>query len=398
MNGDKAFDSRRIVMITLVDFCNLDCVYCYEKNKKKNKMNFATAKKIIDEEMNKDEKAEMIEFDLFGGEPFLNFELIQDICKYLEENTWKKKWLLFATTNGTLLNDETKKWLRSKKGRVFLGLSLDGTPQMHNMNRSNSYSLIDTDFFLEMYPEQYAKMTISKNTIANLAEGIIYLHNLGFRVSANLAEGIEWDKKEYKNILIEQLLKLADFYLDNPKIEPCNLIDKPLQFNTFNKEGINKYCGTGTGMCSYDVSGRKYPCQFFMPLSVGEEKAENSKNIKFEENITRDKLDLKCQKCSIKNICATCLGANYMLSDNIYHKSDMYCYLMKTEYIVSCYFKYNQYLRKQIKLSQIEEIRLLATLLNFQKEYITEFEENDEVTEYLISRINNIEFSNNIKF
>lgn len=47
---------------------------------------------------------------------------------------------------------------------------------MHNVNRSNSYDDIDLDFFLEMYPEQDVKMTVSRETLPHLAEGVIELH------------------------------------------------------------------------------------------------------------------------------------------------------------------------------------------------------------------------------
>lgn len=39
-----------------------------------------------------------------------------------------------------------KEWFREHKDTFVLGLSLDGLPETHNHNRSNSYDKIDIDF------------------------------------------------------------------------------------------------------------------------------------------------------------------------------------------------------------------------------------------------------------
>ncbi len=55
-------------------------------------------------------------------------------------------YICFATTNGTLIKDEIKEWIEQNSERFWLGLSVDGTKAMHNLNRSNSYDQIDTNF------------------------------------------------------------------------------------------------------------------------------------------------------------------------------------------------------------------------------------------------------------
>ena len=82
---DYKNSSKKIktVTLTLTQSCNLACSYCYEHNKSKNVMTFQTAKAIIDREIAKSKEFENIEFDLFGGEPFLEFNLIQEIVDYI---------------------------------------------------------------------------------------------------------------------------------------------------------------------------------------------------------------------------------------------------------------------------------------------------------------------------
>ena len=73
---------RRSVTITLTEACNLDCTYCYENHKSQKRISMDTVKEIILKEMTEDNGFTEVEFDLFGGEPFLEFELIKEIEEY----------------------------------------------------------------------------------------------------------------------------------------------------------------------------------------------------------------------------------------------------------------------------------------------------------------------------
>ena len=44
---------------------------------------------------------------------------------------------------------------------------------------------------------QYVKMTISPETLKMLADGVIYLHGLGFDIDNNLAYGVNWSDEKY---------------------------------------------------------------------------------------------------------------------------------------------------------------------------------------------------------
>ena len=73
------FKSNKVktVMLTLTHRCNLSCIYCYKSDKNADVMEEITALQIIEQEMNGNSEIDFIEFDLFGGEPFLNFSLIK---------------------------------------------------------------------------------------------------------------------------------------------------------------------------------------------------------------------------------------------------------------------------------------------------------------------------------
>lgn len=355
------------VTLILTNQCNLRCTYCYEKNKNPKSMNVDDAKKILKYHLNQDKKESLI-IELFGGEPFLEFELIKTLVEFLKNGKWKRQYKVFIDSNGTLIGEIQKKWLRDNRDIVSCGISLDGTPDMHNQNRSNSFDSIDIDFFKNLYPNQTSKMTISKETVSNLAEGIIYLQERGVHLTANLAYGIDWVEQEGE-ILVRELKKLADYYLEHPQIEVCSILDFDLTFMTDvpqSQKQQMQYCGAGNYMYTYDVDGKVYPCQFFTPLSIGERANEiDEKSI--QKSYDSAVIDQKCQNCYARNLCPTCIGTNYMLTDNMFCKDETMCKLFKIQLSAVAYLKYNLWERGRLNLSKEDEYMLLKGIKLVQK-------------------------------
>lgn len=357
---------KKQITLVITEQCNLDCAYCYENRKSFKKMDFGTAKKIIDKELTDEENYEEITIDLFGGEPFLNFELIKEIDNYITSIPHKTKIFIFMTTNGTLVHGNTKQWLRERKDYVICGLSYDGTDDIQNLNRSNSSSLIDLNFFLELYPRQDLKATISVESLPYLFDSMVYLHRKGFRVSCNLAYNIDWSASDLSEMLERELLKLIDFYLDNPNIEPCSILNQDidgLALVDLDNPIRRSYCGAGVNMKAYDSNGDAYPCQFFLPLSIGIEKSNESKALHFyHDTIPEELIEEKCKKCVIQSLCPNCFGANYAATGNMYIHDDNYCKLTKIIIKARSYFKAKQWEKGQINLTPDEETLLLKSI------------------------------------
>lgn len=330
-------------------------------------MSFETAKEILDKEMSKDVKGTTY-IELFGGEPFIAFDLIKQIYDYVDANWHKKDWIMFATTNGTLVHGEIQYWLKTHK-RFICGLSLDGTKAMQDYNRSNSFDKIDLEFFKKQYPFQAVKMTVSQKTLETLAKGVEFIHKQGFDVNCNLAFGIDWSDQNNKIILERELKKLIEFYIKNPSIKPCSMLDMPIEHLGLDKDRtvMRKWCGTGTDMCAYYLDGRAYPCQFFMPISAGEDKAAPMGTIEFKKDIPVSLLDEKCQKCDFIEACPTCYGSNYISTGSIYSKDDNLCELTKIILKARSYFKAKQWLAGQIKLNPKREQALLRSIVKIQE-------------------------------
>lgn len=343
MSSRLGTEARKTIMLTLTESCNLNCSYCYEHNKSSRKMSFETAKRILDYEFSLDDGLNEIEVDLFGGEPFLAFDLIKQIHKYVYSIKSDKKRICFTTTNGTLVHGEIEEWLRKNKDTFCAGLSLDGTKRMHDMNRSNSFDDINISFFRECWPFQDAKMTISRKSLPYLAEGIIFIQNSGFTCSGSFAFGIDWKLEEDIPILERQLKVLSDYYIDNPDVPIADIINVKIENLTAPKEKNYRWCGAGKQMRAYDVDGNAFPCQSFMGLSIGE--LSTLSHDAFEGDV--DLTDPMCENCPIQQLCSTCYGMNYSRTGKVNIRDKEHCEFNKLIAQANAYIKYHRLISKK---------------------------------------------------
>lgn len=261
MGLDAVKINRKTIVLQITENCNLACTYCYQHAKKRSVINEDILKGIISKSFEEQNDFDELEFDFIGGEPLLYMPLIRRVCEWTWSAPRSKPYMFFATTNGVCLNDDDKNWFRLHKDSFWLGISLDGTKVMHDINRCGSYDKIDKDFFLHTWPDQYVKMTVSPRSIECFSEGVISLLEYGFKVTANLAYGVDWRDEKYIAILTKELRKMVDYYLSHENVEPIMLLNMPLF--KLGKTDPERYCGAGIGMVAYDVKGQVYPCQLF---------------------------------------------------------------------------------------------------------------------------------------
>ena len=342
----------RSICITTNVSCNLNCTYCYEHDKSdKSSFDVAIAKETIHKILStKTEKGTYINFH--GGEPFISFKKIKELCEWTWSQDYPEKYIFFATSNGTLIHGEIKEWLNKNKERFVVGLSLDGTREMHNINRSNSFDQIDIDFINSNWPSQTIKMTISPQTIRHLSEGVIYLHERGIKkIAANLAEMIDWSSPQYETIYKEELHKLSQYYLTHPNIEPCSLFN--IRFQTLLEGKIQKWCGVGTAMVAYDTAGNAYPCHLFFEEVCGKEKSKNSKSVDFTN--PDEYIDDSCAQCPLLAICPTCYGSNYISRGDVKVRDKSLCKLNKIRFAEVARYQYHRIVDANVDITQLSD-------------------------------------------
>lgn len=133
--------NKSIDQITLevTEQCNLRCYYCVYsgmfplKRVHSNKsMNWGIARKAIDFYIAHSQENSTPAITFYGGEPLLNFPLIEECILYAKEKV-KRKIHFGITTNGTLINDNIINF--SIKNDCRLTISLDGPREIHDRYR-----------------------------------------------------------------------------------------------------------------------------------------------------------------------------------------------------------------------------------------------------------------------
>jgi radical SAM protein with 4Fe4S-binding SPASM domain len=295
-------------------------------------MSLSVAQEALSRHLGAPTPHEDFQIDFFGGEPFLEFDLIKDITNWMWSNSWPKPYFFFATSNGTLIHGATQSWLSKHKDKFIVGLSLDGTHEMHNANRSNSFDKIDWNFFLKTWPKQPVKMTVSTQTLPNLSAGVKFIHELGFRIEGNLAWGVDWSDKRNIDLLSAQLDDLVSYYVANPSIEPGQLLSMDIDRIATNSTPVKKCCGVGEHIVAIDVDGQEYPCHLFEPLSLGDRAVRYSE---IDFSTSESFHDSRCEGCVLLPICPTCYGINYIETGKSSSRIGAICALTKVR-AVAC--------------------------------------------------------------
>lgn len=320
--------------LLVTEDCNLKCRYCFEKNKRPVTMSFEVAKAAIEKYLTREEGPLAVSIDFCGGEPLLEFNLIKNLFEYFTtKGPWKKRFRFSLGTNGTIMTEEMKKWF-NEHPCFQLSISLDGTKEVHDYNRSGSYDVLIKNLnFFRKY-DQTVKMTISAFTIPQLANCIIHIHELGMKPEANVVFEDIWGTPEERNKLLDiyakELDRLIDYYLENPELYVPKLLAHRIEALTSgNDYGLEeKYCGAGKYMCAVMPDGREYPCHRFTPLGS----KTPIQQIDAAHKIIGPN---KCIECGIRRLCHSCLGANFEINGSVDIRTTSHCEFLKIEVLAS---------------------------------------------------------------
>lgn len=177
-----------ILYLLTTDVCNLDCSYCFveggiPEDYDFTKMDTATAYEGLDlfaEALSDSEGVEEPQVIFYGGEPFLNFEVMRDAFDYIEElkdaGRLPRNTSITINTNGTLIDEKIASELSQVKN-LNLAISLDGPREVHNECRRYHEGGGSYDDIMESYEllrEEGVGVgfccTISRYNVDNLEE------------------------------------------------------------------------------------------------------------------------------------------------------------------------------------------------------------------------------------
>lgn len=135
--------AKNITFIVTKD-CQLACKYCYLVGKNdKERMSWHIAKQAIDYILtNKSDFPETsVIWDFIGGEPFLEIDLIDQICDYLKtemfrlNHPWFNSYRFSFSTNGINYDSEkVQQFIEKNREHLSIGITIDGNRQKHDLN------------------------------------------------------------------------------------------------------------------------------------------------------------------------------------------------------------------------------------------------------------------------
>lgn len=350
-------DPRRIIpenilkrlSINISNDCNMRCDYCYASfgcyGDKSNLMDISMIKLTLDKFYSLYDEIAILQ--VFGGEPFLNYEGFKFICEYIHEK-YQKGEINFLTqintvSNGTIM---TKKIIRLIKDfKINVTISLDGPKKIHDTNRPfiNEQGTFDTIF------KNIKKLKKETNQPSQI-EVTYNQHHIENDYS--VIQLIEYFDQYFKDISLhiapvsgnkEECFVLQDRQTFIDSVEPLIakgrkssyvILDDMLDSLNHPIERDN-YCDAGTDLISVSSKGDIYPCYMF----IGE-KSFSVMNIQ-DDNFSKETLLKKLQKyknysrttdrntycgtCFAVNACTGCIGLNYYNTGDIHRPSKDDC-------------------------------------------------------------------------
>ena len=313
-------------------------------------MDDTIALRVVDFLVEESQDSDWIDLTFIGGEPLLEFDLIQSTIRCAQDHKARKeknKRIGFTiTTNGTLLEEEHVQFFHDN-GCCYL-LSLDGASDTNDAyrkmrNGQSQYEIIRQKMpMLKSYqPWQGARVTVLPQTARQLAKNIETLHRelkinqfvIGF------ATGIAWSEEQIADYCFA-LKEVFEFLLqeridnENPRLRialmEVGLIDEAYADNIITNWG----CGAGSGRVSVAPDGTLYGCTKLAFAARGQERPLPLGNVFEGFTEIKNRLTLlnhtnevrpKCKECSLAKRCnGGCYAANLTDTGNIFTASDSY--------------------------------------------------------------------------
>lgn len=374
------------VTLNVTNKCNLNCSYCFEHKKNNQMMTSQIAIDIARKCYKKlDSKIGRFTFNIFGGEPLLNWPVIKDMIDFTNKNHYICKFGI--TTNLTTLNDEIINYIDDND--IMMLVSIDGIG--HDKNRCNTYKTVKANikklvdkglgFLIE------ARMTITPEYGKYLYESVKEVIELGINnICPICVSDTEWTDEQIAD-LKTSYMKLLDYY--------CSILD-----DKDNKRNISiKYVDELLGMllepmcndsrlmchigskqwCAIDTNGDVYPCHncptsdkdYIKDMKIGNIYTGIDTDKMYEDDIVANFNRKECENCIGKSICKSgCPLQNLTCNHNMQVPTEAHCKIFRM-YAES--------------IKEFQEKLLKST--NSRSRYLNLIKENLKVKKYMDSEL-----------
>lgn len=242
--------------IVLSNHCNLSCSYCFVKQNNRKHLSIGRIKTFIKWFVEQAPKDKPIKLNFFGGEPFLEFDLLKESILFFKNLLAEKEYAIDTIpTNGTILTEKMLDFVRRECLRV--SFSLDGA-KISNLARrfKNNTSCFDRVWNNMNKFQNYVKyspmikLTVLPSNVNNLFSNIKFLFENGFNYlwPNPCVFTAKWEK-DMVNTFINEYKKILRFYLakklsgDVLKIVPLDDILEKSAMGALQERDF--FCGLG---------------------------------------------------------------------------------------------------------------------------------------------------------
>lgn len=322
-----AFDTFTLEL-KVSDQCSLRCKYCYETftDTYMSKETFNEAlPKILD--LMERAGTSRLNLSFFGGEPLLNFELIQYVTRVLKKLPIETQ--LVIITNMTEITQDMVDWIKENGVGVswsFDGISTASTrPALPQFLKKEGKIYKDIS---ELYEDKLplikqltngCKIMIAPSNSASMAENLEFFVEHGIvSPDYSLVRDDIWTKDDLINFK-NDLRKLGDKYIEYIKNDQyvnigfftLTILDNLFGL-TFQKRTFGCFAGVHGAVLTTD--GKFYPCARFSDKKVMEID-ENYSFRYWQEKFNPVNFD-KCQSCDLYNVCNAGCTYSQIRNDN----------------------------------------------------------------------------------
>lgn len=312
--------------------CNLDCKYCFEGKKSKDKMPLIYINQIIEfiDSYLKENfiyTKDYVRIDFNGGEPLLNENFIFAFINHAK--SINKAYNYSITTNGTLLSKKVISFI--KENNINLQISLDGKQNDHDYNRKYVNGTGTFKTVMKKLNKIKAEALLNKliislvftpKNVSTLSDNVLYILNQGFfNITLSLCADYTWESDDIKE-LKKQAHIIGDIFISY--YEMGNPITLSLISNYIENTLLNfakPICGAITDYIAILPNGDILPCGGFVgsynekEMTVGNIKSGiDKKSLEFYlDKKNEDSLDVNkdCKKCKLLSRCQhNCFAIN----------------------------------------------------------------------------------------
>lgn len=354
MKRKNVADNIPVVGISLdvTNNCNLNCDYCYKGQKEEERLSWEIGIKAINFLIQHSQDQKKLRVTFFGGEPLLEFNLIEKLVHYAEQKAayYNKRIQFRVTTNCVLVNDEIIRF--SQQHGIVFNISIDGGPESQDKHRyfpdgSGTSAVIEPKIkkILKYWPNTLVHVSLSSDIAYKWMQDTLYLVALGCKnICVTPIPECAWTKEQLKCLQYE-LRKIADFYIERFRL------GNPIFFEPFERTVMRvamplrpkSSCGVGIRTLAVKTDGTIYPCNRFGPHSVFGQAADSNISNQYQLGSIYDGIDREkrrvflnfdsvaqaktdCENCLAVHICGhECIAPRWVCFGDIYKPHPNQC-------------------------------------------------------------------------